>query len=311
MGACECNNPMEFGYEVNSIEKENESNYEEKKQYFSKLNYEKNINNIEKINLNYQNYSQNNSDNFISIENERNHKKIKPEQNNKEIFLNQQNEEEEEEKGVNALKSRLENNEDKSNDIYLNNNENDNNGSKLYFTTTAETPKDDFSIYIFENINKIRENPQSFIETIEQAKKNIILDQRGIYIYKSTVKVALSKGLPAFDEAIEFLKQLKPMNKLIFSYDLLIESPINEEQIKDKQYMNEQINKKVQDGIPIKSFWRDIIKDCQTCLILMIVDDTGVNSGKKRNDILDPNMQCIGIISKKIGKSFASYITLC
>jgi len=311
MGACECNNPMEFGYEVNSIEKESESNYVEKKQYFSKLNYEKNINNIEKINLNYQNYSQNNSDNFISIENERNHKKIKPEQNNKEIFLNQHNEEEEEEKGVNALKSRLENNEDKSNDINLNNDNDDNNGSKLYFTTTAETPKDDFSIYIFENINKIRENPQSFIETIEQAKKNIILDQRGIYIYKSTVKVALSKGLPAFDEAIDFLKQLKPMNKLIFSYDLLIESPINEEQIKDKQYMNEQINKKVQDGIPIKSFWRDIIKDCQTCLILMIVDDTGVNSGKKRNDILDPNMQCIGIISKKIGKSFASYITLC
>ena len=161
------------------------------------------------------------------------------------------------------------------------------------------------------NINKIRENPQSFIEIIEQAKKNIILDQRGIYIYKSTVKVALSKGLPAFDEAIDFLKQLKPMNKLIFSNDLLIESPINEEQIKDKKYMNEQINKKVQNGIPIKSFWRDIIKDCKTCLILMIVDDTGVNSGKKRNDILDPNMQCIGIVSKKIGKSFASYITLC
>ena len=137
------------------------------------------------------------------------------------------------------------------------------------------------------------------------------LDQRGIYIYKSTVKVALSKGLPAFDEAIDFLKQLKPMNKLIFSNELLIESPINEEQIKDKKYMNEQINKKVQNGIPIKSFWRDIIKDCKTCLILMIVDDTGVNSGKKRNDILDPNMQCIGIVSKKIGKSFASYITLC
>ena len=310
MGACECNNPMEFGYEVNSIEKENESNYEEKKQYFSKLNYEKNINNIEKINLNYQNYSQNNSDNFISIENERNPKEIKPEQNTeeKEIIINPQNNEE----GALALKSRLEINEEITNDIYLNgNNNNDNNSSKFYFTTTAETPKDDFSIYIFENINKIRENPQSFIEIIEQAKKNIILDQRGIYIYKSTVKVALSKGLPAFDEAIDFLKQLKPMNKLIFSNDLLIESPINEEQIKDKKYMNEQINKKVQNGIPIKSFWRDIIKDCKTCLILMIVDDTGVNSGKKRNDILDPNMQCIGIVSKKIGKSFASYITLC
>ena len=310
MGACECDNPMEFGYEVNSIENENESNKDAKKKFFSKLNYEKNINNKEKINLNYQNYSQNNSDNFISIENERNHKEIKPEQNTeeKEIIINPQNKEE----GALALKSRLEINEEITNDIYLNgNNNNDNNSSKFYFTTTAETPKDDFSIYIFENINKIRENPQSFIEIIEQAKKNIILDQRGIYIYKSTVKVALSKGLPAFDEAIDFLKQLKPMNKLIFSNELLIESPINEEQIKDKKYMNEQINKKVQNGIPIKSFWRDIIKDCKTCLILMIVDDTGVNSGKKRNDILDPNMQCIGIVSKKIGKSFASYITLC
>ena len=310
MGACECDNPMEFGYEVNSIENENESNKDAKKKFFSKLNYEKNINNKEKINLNYQNYSQNNSDNFISIENERNPKEIKPEQNTeeKEIKINPQNKEE----GVNALKSRFEINEEITNDIYLNgNNNNDNNSSKFYFTTTAETPKDDFSIYIFENINKIRENPQSFIEIIEQAKKNIILDQRGIYIYKSTVKVALSKGLPAFDEAIDFLKQLKPMNKLIFSNELLIESPINEEQIKDKKYMNEQINKKVQNGIPIKSFWRDIIKDCKTCLILMIVDDTGVNSGKKRNDILDPNMQCIGIVSKKIGKSFASYITLC
>lgn len=310
MGACECDNPMEFGYEVNSIENENESNKDAKKKFISKLNYEKNINNKEKINLNYQNYSQNNSDNFISIENERNPKEIKPEQNTeeKEIIINPQNKEE----GALALKSRLEINEEITNDIYLNgNNNNDNNSSKFYFTTTAETPKDDFSIYIFENINKIRENPQSFIEIIEQAKKNIILDQRGIYIYKSTVKVALSKGLPAFDEAIDFLKQLKPMNKLIFSNDLLIESPINEEQIKDKKYMNEQINKKVQNGIPIKSFWRDIIKDCKTCLILMIVDDTGVNSGKKRNDILDPNMQCIGIVSKKIGKSFASYITLC
>ena len=310
MGACECDNPMEFGYEVNSIENENESNKDAKKKFISKLNYEKNINNKEKINLNYQNYSQNNSDNFISIENERNPKEIKPEQNTeeKEIKINPQNKEE----GVNALKSRFEINEEINNDIYLNgNNNNDNNSSKFYFTTTAETPKDDFSIYIFENINKIRENPQSFIEIIEQAKKNIILDQRGIYIYKSTVKVALSKGLPAFDEAIDFLKQLKPMNKLIFSNELLIESPINEEQIKDKKYMNEQINKKVQNGIPIKSFWRDIIKDCKTCLILMIVDDTGVNSGKKRNDILDPNMQCIGIVSKKIGKSFASYITLC
>ena len=97
--------------------------------------------------------------------------------------------------------------------------------------------------------------------------------------------MALTRGLPAFDEAINFLKKLKPMSKLIFSNELMIESPINEEQIKDKKYMNEQINIKVQNGIPIKSFWRDIIKDPQTCLILMIVDDNGPNSGKKKEMI--------------------------
>ena len=101
------------------------------------------------------------------------------------------------------------------------------------------------------------------------------------------------------------------MKKLIFISGLLINPPKNEDQIKDRTYMNELINVKVQAGIPIKSFWRDIIKDRETCLILMIVDDTGPNSGKKRNDILDPNMKYIGITSKKIGKSFASYMTLC
>jgi len=284
MGTCECDNPMEFGYEVNSSEKdegeifkikEKKEKEKEKKNFYSELNYKEKNNNNPNINVN----------------------------------LNQG--------GVTALKTRIEeipqekiNINTNVNNINIDNN-NDNTSSNFYFTTTSEKPKDDFSLYIFENINKIRENPQSFIKEIEQAKKNVFLDQRGIYIYKNNVKVALSKGLPAFDDAINILKKLNPMNKLIFSNDLVIDSPINEEQIKDKKYMNEQINTKVQRGIPIKSFWRDIIKDPHTCLILMIVDDTGINSGKKRNDILDPNMQCIGIISKKIGKSFGSYITLC
>ena len=271
MGACECDNPMEFGYEVNSIEKDEEiknENEKQKKEFFSKINYEEN------------------NTNYCTNNNEK---------------INQE--------GVTALKSRIE--IPQQNKQINNINNPNNNFSNYYFTTTAQRPKDDFSIYIFDNINKIRENPQSFIKEIEKAKKNIILDKRGIYIYKSTVKVALSKGLPAFDEAINYLGQLSPMKKLIYINDLVIESPTNEEQIKDKKYMNEKINEKVQSGIPIKSFWRDIIKDSHTCLILMIVDDTGANSGKKRNDILDPNMQCIGIVSKKIGKSFASYITLC
>ena len=306
MGACECENPIEFGYELNASEKDKDTdnNDKEKKEYFSKLNYKKNnykyIAN-QNLNLNYQKFKENNE--IINIDKNENEMDNR---NNYDIYdiVEPKKISEENKEGVNALKFHIESKNEK-----INNTENTN--SNFYFTTTSERPKDEFSEYIFDNINQIRENPQSFIKVIEQAKRNIILDKRGIYIYKSIVKVALSRGLPAFDETIDFLKKLNPMPKLIFSNDLLIDAPINEEQLKDKKYMNEQINAKVQNGIPIKSFWRDIIKDHQTCLILMIVDDNGANSGKKRNDILDPNMQCIGIVSKKIGKNFASYITLC
>jgi len=294
MGACECENPMEFGYEVNSTLKDKEKEKIEKIEAYPEINRE---NFIKNSNINNDYYN----DDIKSIEQKREKEQIL--EHNIQTSENNNNIIDIENKGVNALKARIE--------IKTNEQNTESENMNYIFTTTVQRPKDDFSEYIFDNINKIREDPQSFIKVIEQAKKNIILDKKGIFIYKSTVKVALSRGVPAFDETINFLKNLKPMQKLIFSNELLMEYPINEEQIKDKKYMNDQINIKVQNGIPIKSFWRDIIKDPQTCLILMIVDDTGVNSGKKRNDILDPNMQCIGIVSKKIGKSFASYITLC
>ena len=294
MGACECENPMEFGYEVNSTLKEKEKEKIEKIEAYPEINRGNFIKNS-KINNDYYN------DDIKSIEQKREKEQIL--EHNIQTSENNNNIIDIENKGVNALKARIE--------IKTKEQNTESENMNYIFTTTIQRPKDDFSEYIFDNINKIREDPQSFIKVIEQAKKNIILDKKGIFIYKSTVKVALSRGVPAFDETINFLKNLKPMQKLIFSNELLMEYPINEEQIKDKKYMNDQINIKVQNGIPIKSFWRDIIKDPQTCLILMIVDDTGINSGKKRNDILDPNMQCIGIVSKKIGKSFASYITLC
>ena len=306
MGACECENPMEFGYEVNALEKDEQSSMKNKnnKDYNSNISNNNDIKNINELS------------NVINIESKVNmlnnynepEKYESPEIQYNDIKQFSQQKVE----GVNALRARYENeknpNDETDANYYQQKNNNDN---KQIFNTSEDDPSDDFSNYMFENINKIRQDPKSFIDKIEKAKANIKIDKKGLCIYKSSVKVALSRGKPAFDEAIDYLRNLKPMPKLIFSPELLITPPINEEQIKDRTYMNEIINEKVQAGIPIKSFWRDIIKDRETCLILMIVDDTGANSGKKRNDILDPSMQCIGITSKKIGKNFASYVTLC
>ena len=72
-----------------------------------------------------------------------------------------------------------------------------------------------------------------------------------------------------------------------------------------------KVENMVNKGIIVRSFWRDIIRDPDLSLLLMIVDDTGEKSGMRRKDLLDSNMKYIGINSIEINGSFACYITLC
>ena len=302
MGNCECNNPEDIGYEINANDKEEKSNSN------NRYNQDKaNISGNEKKNLEIiesNDYQSNRKKQILNTDNisKTNEYNI---YNSQRDQIQQNNEWKKE--GSNSLRARYES-QSKNNNNY---NNNCNYEQNPYLLNNEDKPIDNFSRYIFENINNIRENPQSFIPIIEKAKSHIMNDKTGTCIYKSSVKVALSRGEPAFDEAIDYLRNLEPMNKLIFSSDLVIVPPNDENALKDKKYMFETINEKIQLGIRIRSFWRDIIKDSETCLLLMIVDDTGANSGKKRNDLLDPSMQGIGIASRTMGKTFASYVVLC
>ena len=172
-----------------------------------------------------------------------------------------------------------------------------------------ELPEDNFSKYIFEQINKIRRNPKEFISKIEESKKNITTDKNGRLIYRSKVKVALNKGLPAFDDTILFLEKTEPMDELKFSLKISIPAPQNEDDIKNKNYLKEKIEEINQNDKIVQAYWRDIINDEETNFILMIVDDNGPKSNKRKN-IFNPKFKYIGIRSVKIGKSFACYITL-
>ena len=172
-----------------------------------------------------------------------------------------------------------------------------------------EEPPDEFSKYILEHINKIRENPKSFIENIEKSKLNIAKNKNNKLIYKDKIKVALSEGLPAFEEAISILKNCKSMNKLIYDSGLVVKLPQNEEDIQNKSYFKKEIKKMIDEGKPIQAYWRDIIKDPEISFLLMIVDDTGLKAGMKRKDILDPSKKYIGISSTSIGKHFVCFMT--
>ena len=188
---------------------------------------------------------------------------------------------------------------------------NEQNNNNLSSRSHNGKPEDSFSRYIFEQINALRENPQSFIDKIEKAKSRITIDEKtGIKIYKSSVKVALNKGEQAFDEAIEFLKNTEPMKKLKFNPDFVVELPRNELDVKSKEYLMEQVKYKIDSGIDIKSFWKDVVSDAESCFILTVVDDSGLNDGNKRLDILNKDNKYIGITTVRIGRSFACYIVI-
>ena len=176
--------------------------------------------------------------------------------------------------------------------------------------TTME-PSDNFSKILLSKINQLRANPQSYINTIEKAKNNIMTDKHGRLLYNAKIKIALSRGEQAFNEAIDFLRTSKATDKLIFNPYLTVEMPKSENEIKYKNDLRYKVEGLINKGIIIKSFWRDVIKDPEISFLMMIVDDIGEKSGMRRKDLLDPNMKYIGISSVEINGSFVCYFTLC
>ena len=184
------------------------------------------------------------------------------------------------------------------------------NNLNLNFSSASIYPNDNYSRYLLEQINKIRADPQSFIGVIEDSKGNIVRGKYGRLIYNGKIKIALSKGESAFNEAIEYLKNASPMKKLEFSHIITPKLPSNESEIRDNNDLGKKVNRMIDNGIIIKSYWRDVIKDPEISFLLMIVDDNGFKSGKRRKDIMNPNMRYIGITSTEINGYFVCYITL-
>ena len=142
------------------------------------------------------------------------------------------------------------------------------------------------------------------------SKSNITKDRFGRIIYNGKIRVALNAGESSFDEAIEFLKELSPMEPLIYNQMLTVNPPMTEEEMLDKNDLSKKVDIMTNMGVNIRSFWRDIIKDPEISFLLMIIDDNGIKQGMRRKDILTPYMKYIGISSTEINNNFVCYITL-
>ena len=172
-------------------------------------------------------------------------------------------------------------------------------------------PNDNYSQIIFDYINKLRRNPKYIANFIEENKKFIVIGENNeIYFNKNNVKFVLNKGSPVFDETIDILNNLEPMNKLVFNKNITVDLPEEEEYINNLDYLKYQIGEIQKNGNHISSFWKEKIKDPEMAFIMMIVDDNYMKKGTKRKDLINPDIKYIGISSVTIGNNFACYITL-
>ena len=193
----------------------------------------------------------------------------------------------------------------KNNEIYeINNNYNDQNEKYA-----------DYPEKIVELINNIRQDPVGYADVIEDSIQNIIEeedknDPSNIkIIYKKKVKVALNRGEIAFREAVDILRSLNPLPPLEFSNEKCVPLPENEEELKRPAFLKEQV-KKMREETEIDVYFKDLIKVPEVSVLLMIVDDTNKNCGKKRLTLLNKDLKYIGVTSKFIGETFIAYLTL-
>jgi hypothetical protein len=171
----------------------------------------------------------------------------------------------------------------------------------------------DYPEKMLELINKIREDPVSYADIIEDSIKNISViedddETKPKIIYKKKVKVALTRGEPAFKEAAEILRNMDSLPPLEFKNEICVPLPDNENDIKDFSYLKEQV-KILRESTNIDVFFKDLIKLPEVSALLMIVDDGEKNAGRKRNAVLNKNFKYIGINSKFVGKTFIAYFT--
>jgi len=172
-----------------------------------------------------------------------------------------------------------------------------------------EKPEDEYSKIIFDYINKLRKEPKKVAEDIENIKKYICIEENNeVTFNKNKIKVNLNKGIQIFDETINLLKNLQPMNQLIYNKNISIEIPENEDIINDADYLNDKVKELNKNGKYIISFWKEIIKDPEVAFLMMVVDDNYIKTGQKRKDLINPEIKYIGINSGEVDNNFICFI---
>ena len=102
---------------------------------------------------------------------------------------------------------------------------------------------------------------------------------------------------------------MNPIPPLQFKKDICIPLPENENEFNDPNFLKEQV-KQVRKKTEVDIFFKDLVKIPEISALIMIVDDTTKDAGKKRLILLNKDFKYVGVTSKFIGKNFVAYFAL-
>ena len=156
-------------------------------------------------------------------------------------------------------------------------------------------------------INDARRNPQAYAQKILD-NIQYILNENGKIVFKRKVKVLLNRGEAAFREAADELNNLSPMNELVMKPEIIIPLPESTEEMNDNNLLRNKVIK-IRENHNINVYFKNMIKNPEIAVLLLIVDDSVNSPGKKRNAILNPEFRKIGIDSRFIGSLFVSHFS--
>jgi hypothetical protein len=166
---------------------------------------------------------------------------------------------------------------------------------------------DQFSIRALDLINSIRKDPASYSSKILDNIQYIMVENDK-KIFKKKVKVLLSRGEDAFREAANELSQLTPMDDLVMKPEIMIPLPETEDQLNNNLLLKNNVNL-IRKTYNINVYFKNLIKNPEIAVLLLIVDDCANNPGKKRKAILNPEFRKVAINSKFLGSKFISHFS--
>ena len=97
-----------------------------------------------------------------------------------------------------------------------------------------------------------------------------ITSEKGRLIFSHKLKVALHRGIEAFQEAAEELRNTQSMNQLSFKDDIVIECPEDENSLKDVNIFKEKVLQK-KEKCDIEAYFKDALKEPEISVLLMII----------------------------------------